>query len=396
MTNFWSRILFLLAALMWFQPGAGATTVITSVHYSAHAQAANLSIGVTEDVAVTMRLLDGPPRIVLDFPDTVLATPFPPVEGGAVVRNVRDGLAGEGRYRIVFETAPDVLAGVERVEAPDGRRILNFELRPVDPSAYAEAMRADAAARSQDRVLEAPQRSRQAWRVVIDPGHGGIDNGATGVTGVHEKDINLAFARALQAALATQGDVDPVLTRDADIFVPLARRVQIASDQGADLFVSIHADSIAYDTIRGATVYTLSDVASDKLAGEVADSENAADRFAGPEWQNDTPEIHGILVDLMRRENEAFSTAFAGMLVDDLKAGGIGLINNPHRSAGFRVLRAPDVPSVLFELGYLSNVKDETLVQSGEWQGKVADLAARAILRFLEGRGPAWGVGKPD
>ncbi len=146
--------------------------------------------------------------------------------------------------------------------------------------------------------------------------------------------------------------------------------------------VSLHADSIRYKDLRGATVYTLSEKASDSLSRELADVENSADRFAGPEWDQDAPEIHDILVDLVRRETEALSEHFAIRLVSDLRTGEIRLINNPKRSAGFRVLRAPDVPSILLEMGYLSNPDDEQDLKSAEWQKRLARLLARSIADF--------------
>ena len=202
------------------------------------------------------------------------------------------------------------------------------------------------------------RRSGQRFTVVIDPGHGGIDGGAEGLNGTIEKNVTLAFATELRDKLAAIGKYDVFMTRDTDEFLRLDDRVRIARQHEADLFISIHADTISVKGIRGATVYTVSDKASDAEAQALADRENLSDQLAGMEIKNENKEVTDILIDLIRRETHSFSMSFAHTLVGQLSTS-VGLINNPHRSAGFKVLKAPDVPSVLVELGYLSNAKDE-------------------------------------
>ncbi|WP_336742726.1 N-acetylmuramoyl-L-alanine amidase [Aureimonas altamirensis] len=349
--------------------------------WSGTADQAMLSIEMTENPGNALTILDAPRRIVLDLEDTVLAAPMPPVPGGLAVVAARDGLAGDGRYRIVLELAKPVLPRLDVAGGAAGV-VLRLRLSAASEDAFRAALASTSVPVHGRDAAARPAPGQKPFTLVIDPGHGGIDNGATGIDGVHEKDINLAFARRLRDALAGRDDIAVVLTRDDDRFVPLAERSDIARRASADLFISIHADSIGYPSVRGATVYTLSERASDTLARDVARSENAADRFAGPEWQQDTPEIHDILMDLMRRENEVLSVGFADALIAGLKEGQVRTINNPRRSAGFRVLRAPDVPSVLFELGYLSNASDAEDVQSPQWQTRVADILAGAVLRF--------------
>ena len=218
---------------------------------------------------------------------------------------------------------------------------------------------------------------------MIDPGHGGIDGGAEGVNGTVEKTITLAFALELRAALAETGRYDVYMTRDADLFLRLDERVRIAHQHDADLLISIHADTIRYKNIRGATVYTVSDRASDAEAEATADRENLSDQLAGIEIEEQNPQVADILVDLIRRETHGFSMRFARSLIDELSKS-IGMINNPHRYAGFRVLKAPDVPSVLVELGYLSNPKDEEELRSAEWRAKAIGSIRAAVKRFAE------------
>ncbi|ALE03797.1 N-acetylmuramoyl-L-alanine amidase family protein [Bartonella ancashensis] len=219
------------------------------------------------------------------------------------------------------------------------------------------------------------------FRVVLDPGHGGIDSGAKGVTGVLEKDVTLAFARAVRDALKKYNNINVILTRDSDVFLRLKERVQKAQRFNADLFVSIHADTINTPFLRGSTVYTLSDKASDAMAKTLAESENKVDLLGGFPTE-EFSEVTDILIDLARRETHTFSINFADRIILNLSQDDIHLINNPHRYADFQVLKAPDVPSVLIEIGYLSNEEDEKLLNDSEWRKKMASSIARSIYQF--------------
>ncbi|CAM5602413.1 N-acetylmuramoyl-L-alanine amidase AmiA [Mycolicibacterium aubagnense] len=236
----------------------------------------------------------------------------------------------------------------------------------------------------------APAVTSHKFTIVIDPGHGGIDGGAEGLNGTVEKNVTLAFAKELRDKLAAEGKYDISLTRDDDTFLRLDDRVRIARQRGANLFISIHADTIRLKGIRGATVYTVSDKASDPEAQALADRENLSDQFSGMEIKEDSQEVTDILIDLIRRETHSFSMSFAQTLVGEL-GNSVGLINNPHRFAGFRVLKAPDVPSVLVELGYLSNAKDEAQLTNPEWRGKAADSISKAVSAFAASRVNAGG-----
>jgi N-acetylmuramoyl-L-alanine amidase len=219
--------------------------------------------------------------------------------------------------------------------------------------------------------------------VVIDPGHGGVDPGATSLGGVYEKNIVLALARDVKAQLDKSGKVKCVLTRDRDVFIPLRERVAIGRAANADLFVSLHADIVADPDIRGLSVYTLSQNASDAEAQALADKENKADIVAGIDLSNESPEVTNILIDLVQRESMNLSAVFAHQLIAEVSRETRQLLQNTHRFAGFAVLKAPDVPSVLVETGYLSNRGDEQMLRRPEYRAKLAAAMARAIEHYF-------------
>ena len=227
-------------------------------------------------------------------------------------------------------------------------------------------------------VLATVSSGAAEYRVVLDAGHGGRDGGATGRLGTREKEVTLTFARHVRDALAGAPGVEVLMTREGDTAVRLDDRVSFGRDERADLFVSIHADSIRHRGVRGASVYTLADEASDDVAISLAEGQARSDILAGFAAPVESEPVADILLDLMRRETEAFSHAFAEKAVRSLDKH-TRMIRNPHRSADFRVLRAPDVPSVLIELGYLSNRRDEKLLRDEAWLRSTAQVLADAI-----------------
>jgi N-acetylmuramoyl-L-alanine amidase len=231
-----------------------------------------------------------------------------------------------------------------------------------------------------------PARNADAPLVVIDPGHGGRDPGAPGATpGLVEKDVTLALARALRDALAASGRVRVALTRDDDRFIPLEQRYEIARALRADLFISLHADAAPNnDTARGATIYTLSEVASDREAALLAQRENAADAAGGVAPSGD-PGVNRILIDLAQRESMEISARFARIL--HREASPI-LRFHPdwRRFAAFIVLKAPDVPSILFEAGYITSPEDSRYLSSPDGQREIATALRRGIEAHFAGR----------
>ncbi len=220
--------------------------------------------------------------------------------------------------------------------------------------------------------------------VVLDPGHGGRDPGAIGPSGTHEKHVTLAAAQELRRQLEQGGRCRVELTRTRDVFIPLKDRVAFAQRRGAVLFMSIHADALTDRTVRGASVYTLSNQASDAQTAALAARENSADRFGGPRFRDMPPAVANILGSLVRQETRLGSARVASRLVGAMR-GDIGLLTNPQRSAGFMVLRAADIPSVLVEMGFLSNVADEAALRRPDYRARVAGSLRRAVEAYVTG-----------
>lgn len=350
-------------------------------------------LDLSGEVDLSAFTLGEPYRVVLDLPDIDFRLPSGiGSTGRGLVSDWRYGQFAAGRSRIVLDvTGPvkiDKAFVLPAVENQPARLVL--DLLKTTTAAFEDDLRKSQLARdtANEPVQKAdqlppPDRSkREKPLIVIDAGHGGVDSGTISASGVLEKDIVLAFAKKLQERLEETGKVAVLLTRTDDTFLPLGARVQFGRDHAADLFLSIHADSEHEGSVRGATVYTLSDKASDREAAELAAKENASDLIAGLDLQKEADGVTDILVDLTRRETRNFSASFANGLVGDL-ASTTRMIKNPRRSAGFQVLRAHDVPSVLVEIGYLSNEQDEKLLTSDEWRSRVADAVTQAVLRFF-------------
>jgi N-acetylmuramoyl-L-alanine amidase len=218
--------------------------------------------------------------------------------------------------------------------------------------------------------------------VVLDPGHGGKDPGAIGVSGTYEKHVALAAAQELRRQLQAGGRYRVALTRTRDVFIPLEDRVAIAQRHGAALFVSMHADALTDHSVRGASVYTLASTASDAQTAALARRENAADRFGGPQFKGTPPEVAHILASLVRDETRRGSARMAHDVVGAFHSD-IGLLNQPARHAEFVVLKAVDIPSVLVEMGFMSNRTDERQLQQAQYRARVAEAMRRAVDAYF-------------
>jgi N-acetylmuramoyl-L-alanine amidase len=333
-----------------------------------------------------VRLTD-PNRLVIDLPDVEFSEPARPGEGRGLISDYRYGLIAPGKARIVLDLAKPVEVVnkfvLDPVEPEPARLVI--DLVPTTDSAFEAAARQDRPLLTAGpRPSAGPRRQLGRPVVVLDPGHGGIDSGASGADGLLEKGVTLKFALEVARQLKLAGKVEPILTRDGDDFLALKERVELAREHHAALFISIHADSVREDYVRGATVYTLSDDASDATAAALAARENRADILAGLAIDTQPDDVADILFDLAMRETRNFSVRFAQALVDDMK-GSLPLNGNPWRRASFLVLKAPDVPSVLLELGYLSNPEDEKLFRGAGWPTRQARTVARSIEAFVGG-----------
>jgi N-acetylmuramoyl-L-alanine amidase len=350
------------------------------------------AVSLTFDKPVNMKIvhLDSPPRIVIDLPETNFATLDKGARLPELVTDIRFGLMSPGLSRLILTLSMPALAKSATETQSAETHTIAFTI--VNEAAFIERAAADRAAFSPvptvktDRLGEPVQEQGQGpFTVIIDPGHGGIDSGAEGRLGTKEKDVTLAFGLAIRDALKNSAGVRVIMTRDTDVFVGLHDRVKIARQNNAELFLSVHGDSIKLKEVRGATVYTLSSSASDAISNALANQENLSDSIAGlPPMQPDR-DMNSILVDLLRQETETFSRELAGQIVVHLQENAVELINNPVRAAGFSVLTAPDVPSLLLEMGYLSNHEDELLLRDPQWRARTAGVIAKAIETYANG-----------
>ncbi len=351
---------------------------------------ARLVVDFDKAVTYDAYLLPDPRRIIIDLSQTAFS-----LDGEAkklptsMVRDMRFGAIAPGQSRIVLELARDVVIenhSLRNVVAENRHRLL-LDLVTASPEKFAAAVRkAPVVKKSKRPTAEVdPSDSKKTFTVVLDPGHGGIDGGAAGAGKTAEKVITLDFAKHLKAALGKNDQLKILLTREDDRFVSLSDRVDFAKQNNADMFMSIHADSLRQKNIRGATVYTLSEEGSDTLSRSLAQKQNRADLVAGLSLPKTQPKVTDILIDLTRRETQAFSVGIARLIVRQMKDR-VRLIHNPHRSADFYVLKAPEFPSVLLELGYLSNVEDEELMKSEQWQNKAAGIVSDSINAFFKPR----------
>ncbi len=365
------------------------------------------------DKTITFRAftLADPYRVVVDI--TQISFQLAPGTGNTgrgLVKAFRYGLVMPGGSRLVFDLAgPAKIANSYMLEAANGQpprlvleleevdranfvQLLSPESRPELKPAVAEAKAAvvmpDAAAAAKPAE---PPDTRPL--IVIDPGHGGIDNG-TQSSGEMEKNLVLSFGLALRDRIEKSGKYRVVMTRTDDTFIPLNDRVKVARNRSAALFVSIHADALPRreGDAQGATIYTLSDKASDAEAERLAETENKADAIGGVNLTDEPTEVADILIDLAQRETRTFSNRFAHLLMGEMKTT-VRMHKHPLKSAGFRVLKAPDVPSVLVELGYVSNKGDLEHLVSEDWRTKTVGSMAEAVDAFFAKRlataGPA-------
>jgi N-acetylmuramoyl-L-alanine amidase len=282
----------------------------------------------------------------------------------------------------------------EAAEGQPARMVL--DLVPIDRDSFLRDLNpASKTPPEAVRKPEPPDKADPRPLIVLDPGHGGIDNGTKAASGELEKDIVLDFTQRLRERIDKTGKYRVLMTRTDDTFVPLGERVRMARNAGAALFVSIHADALprGEGDAQGASVYTVSETASDSEAARLAEKENRADVIAGVDLKAEPDDVADILIDLAQRETRTFSNRFALLLMGEMK-NTVRMHKHPLKSAGFRVLKAPDVPSVLVELGYVSNKGDLEHLVSENWRTKTVGSMAQAIDAFFAKRLATAGPGK--
>ena len=394
---------FVCIILMFFMtlPESVATevAVATGTRVGGDATRTRFVADVSETVSYSVYVLPDPYRVVIDLPN--VRFDLPPGIGHKVrglVSEYRYGLLEAGKSRIVIDTLGPVL--IEKsflVEPQLGQpaRIV-VDIVKTTEAAFVKSYNSEQV-KSQQHIAElsvgpisppAPEKkivlANKVGKkiIVLDPGHGGVDPGAVSPRGTKEKDVVLSFARVLRQALVATGKYDVVMTRNDDRFISLKNRVSVAREKEADLFLAIHADTVRGRDARGVTIYTLSDRASDAEAEALAKRENRADIIGGLDLEAETEEITDILIDLAQRESKNHAMFFSKKAVTQLRPLTL-MTGKPLRSAGFVVLKAPDVPSILLELGFLSSKSDEKLLTSVVWQTKIAKAFATAVDSYF-------------
>jgi len=341
--------------------------------------------------------LANPYRVIVDLPQVIFR--FPPAAGESgrgLVKAFRYGLMMTGGSRIVIDlTRPARVEQSFLLDASNDQPVrLVLDLTAVDRDAFMRTIALENRVREPAAAVKAQPKSDAHLSdahlsdarpiIVLDPGHGGIDNGTKAASGETEKTIVLEFALLLRDKIEKTGKYHVVMTRADDTFVALADRVAFARAQQASLFISIHADALprGEGDAQGASIYTLSETASDSEAARLAETENRADVIAGVDLTSEPNDVADILIDLAQRETKSFSVQFARGLVASMRTV-TRMHKNSLKSAGFRVLKAPDIPSVLIELGYVSNRQDIKSLTSADWREHAADSVAQAIDRFF-------------
>ncbi len=380
------------------RPGvAAAFPVASDVRVAGDEKQTRFILDLDQKIDVHAFVLADPDRVVVDIPQVTFRLPAGSGQAGrGLIRAFRYGLVMPGGSRMVLDLAGP--AKVDRayvLDAANGQPSrLVVELTAVDRAAFKAALdqtqlRPAVVAHAGpgadiSGAIKATKFADPRPVIVIDPGHGGADNGTRAESGETEKALVLGFAHALRARLEKAGKYRVVMTRTDDTFVPLAERVKIARNNTASLFVSIHADALPKGdgAAQGATIYTLSERASDAEAEKLADSENKADAIAGINLTDEPTDVADILIDLTQRETRAFSNRFARLLADEMKTVA-RMHKHPLKSAGFRVLKAHDIPSVLVELGYVSNKDDLQHLVSESWRSKTVGSVGQAVEAFF-------------
>ena len=383
-------------------PGGQAYPVATDSRVGGADAQTRFVMDFSQKIDLRAFTLADPYRVVIDLPQVTFNLPPKAGETGrGLVKAFRFGLVMQGGSRIVMDVGKPVRIDkafvIDAVAGQPARLVV--DLAAVDRETFMKTLTAEGrrvpVATSGGVERETAHKGDPRPIVVLDPGHGGIDNGAIARSGEMEKDIVLQFAMQLRDELERSGKYRVVMTRTDDTFIPLVDRVRMARIRQAALFVSIHADAVkkGEGEAQGATIYTLSETASDAGAARLAEEENRADVIAGIDMSHEPGDVADILIDLAQRETKAFSMHFAKSLVDDMRKVA-RMHKNPMKSAGFKVLKAPDVPAALIELGYMSSKDDLKQLTSSAWQAKTAGAIGLAIDNFFSTRIAGAGGGR--
>ncbi len=372
-----------------------ATVVATDAAITGDKSGTEFAITLSQGVTLEVFTLANPYRVIIDMPDVSFQlAKNAGRQGKGLIKAYRYGLFAARKARMVIDTVlPVGITNAELLAVDRGAVRLELSLKPIDAATFGAGTGASKSSARRTKRAPRIKAKRRASRpvVVIDPGHGGIDPGALSKSNVYEKDIVLAVAKLLRSELEKRAAYTVLMTRTDDVFVSLDKRLEFSEENDADLFISLHADSIGdsrfASQVRGATVYTLSAKASDETARRMAEKENNADAIAGLPRMDDKGDgdVRDILIDLVKRETANFSADFSNTLVGRLRKR-VRLSNKPQRSAAFKVLKQTGTPSVLVELGYLSNSEDEKRLTSSKWRIDVTQSIAKAVDAYFDRR----------
>lgn len=373
----------------------GQQPIVMSARIAEHADRTRFVVELSDPVDMRTFTLSNPNRVVIDMPAVQWHLDGPPrPTGHGAIKSYRYGLFRPGNSRFVIDLNQPMTVSEPLVIPPEngmGYRVVIDLFPAAQPkfdsvSGWPADLKAREAAAERLASLPPAQTPRAASAkkiIVIDPGHGGIDSGTSGVNGLLERELVLDEGLRVARALRRNPNYTVYMTRDSDVFIPLRERVNIGRSHHADLFVSLHADSNPDPSVTGLSVYTLSESGSDKEAAALARKENQSDIIAGVDLGGENSAVAPILLDLEQRDTMNKSSRFANLVVNTLGRATDILPRQPHRSAAFVVLKAPDVPSVLIELGYLSNSADAAQMDTARWRDGVADAIAAAVERHL-------------
>ena len=355
-------------------------------HLRGDAGGVEIALAISQPVPWRVRLLDGPPRLILDMREVdwtgagTLALPAP-------VRDLRAGVFRPGWSRLVVELDGPWTMVRSEMQTGDHGAVVRLALEPATPEMFAaEAARPEPAEWAPPQAADLPPPPVQGSGpvvVVLDPGHGGIDPGAER-EGRTEAQLMLTFARELKEALLRDGRFKVVMTRNEDVFVPLESRISIARAAGATVFLSLHADALAEGEAQGATVYTLSGDATDEAAQALAERHDRDDLLAGLDLSAQDDLVVTVLMDMARTETRPRVDRLAGHLVGAIRGAELRMHRHPHQQGGFSVLKSPDIPSALVELGFLSSARDLKRLEDPEWRARMAAALVAGLAAWAE------------
>jgi N-acetylmuramoyl-L-alanine amidase len=403
-------------------PAQAETLDIRDVRFGVQSDKTRLVLDLSKPSNFRAFVLGDPVRLVIDLPEFTWSLGAVTNARKAGITAVRHGTLNTGTSRIVFDVGqtvsiqnafvllandskPDrlvidfskvnaqtftqnkniVFGNLEHSQVLDNRPLQNQGAPPPpQPDSRTTSLQVRPVPLPQDKPEPLMDKPLKKPLIIIDPGHGGIDPGAIATNGLQEKDIVLSLAKALKKELEQSGQYRVLMTREKDVFIKLADRVKFAREAEGDLFISVHADSVGNPDVRGASLYTLSEKASDAQTEKLAARENKADLIAGIDLSVEDQDVANILVDLAMRDTMNQSKFLAGKLVKTLPSNGLNLLERPHRSAGFAVLKAPDIPSILIEAGFMSNNTEAKRLNTPEHRSRFAKSLHRGIDAYFE------------